>query len=145
MKNLSKIFIFSLMCILGLTSCDWISKSNVLDTDKYLRNPKQAVIAMFTELPKLPKYERNKLEEVVKFKESDKFSDFQKNRFFEELKKKEIEVDVKKVKTLDDYTEVQCEITCNGKTEKHKLHLYKEDNIWKTEVGFKLLQFIISG
>lgn len=133
------------MCILGLNSCDWLSKSSTLDTDKYLRNPKQAVIALFTELPKLPKYERNKLEEVVKFKESDKFSDFQKNRFFEELKNKTFEVDVKKVKQRDDYTEVECEITRNGKTEKYKLHLYKEDNIWKTEVGFKLLQFVISG
>lgn len=138
MKHLSALFILSLLCILGLNSCD----STLLDTDKYHRNPKQAVEALFKELPN---GDIKFLKEAVKFKESDKVSDYVKNEFFKQLKAKKIEVNVKKVKKLDDYTVVQCEITCNGKTIKEKLHLYKENDVWKTEIGFKLRDLVING
>ncbi len=128
MKHLSALLFFSLLCILGLNSCD----SAVLDTDKYHRNAKQAVEALFQELPN---GDIKFLKEAVKFKESEKFSDYQKNEFFKQLK----------AKVKDEFTEVVCDFTySDGTTKEKKFHLYKEDDIWKTEIGFKEMRDIIS-
>ena len=138
MKHLSALLFFSLLCILGLNSCD----SAVLDTDKYHRNAKQAVEALFQELPN---GDIKFLKEAVKFKESEKFSDYQKNEFFKQLKAKDFKVTAKKAKVKDEFTEVVCDFTySDGTTKEKKFHLYKEDNIWKTEIGFKEMRDIIS-
>lgn len=130
MKHLSLISIIALLCIIGLSACD----SAILDLDKYHRNAKQAVEALFTELPK---GDIKFLKEAVIFKESDKLSDFQKNEFFKQLKEKNIKVTAKKTKIRDGYTEVVCDITLsNGTVKEKKFRLYKEDNVWKTQIGF---------
>ena len=138
MKHLSSITIFALLVIMALNSCD----SAVLDTDKYHRNAKQAVEALFQELPN---GEIKFLKEAVKFKESEKFSDYQKNEFFKQLKEKDFKVTAKKAKVKDDFTEVVCDFTySDGTTKEKKFHLYKEDNIWKTEIGFKEMRDIVT-
>ncbi len=138
MKHLSALSIFALLVIMALNSCD----SAVLDTDKYHRNPKQAVEALFQELPNK---EIKFLKEAVKFKESEKFSDYQKDEFFKQLKAKDFKVKAKKTKKRDSYTEVVCDFTySDGTTKERKFRLYKEDDIWKTEIGFKELQDVIS-
>ncbi len=138
MKHLSALLFFSLLCILGFNSCD----SDLLDTDKYHRNPKQAIEALFKELPN---GDIKFLKEAVKFKESDKFSDYQKNEFFKQVKAKDFKVTAKKTKKRNDYTEVVCDFTySDGTTKEKKFHLYKEDDIWKTEIGFKEMQEVIN-
>ena len=129
-----RISIIALMCIIGLSACD----SPVLDLDKYHRNPKQAVEALFT---KLPNGDKKFLKEAVKFKESDKLSDYQKNEFFKQLKEKKFNVVAKKAKNRDGYTEVVCDITqSNGTVKQKKFRLYKEDNVWKTQIGYAELR-----
>lgn len=138
MKHLSALLSLALVMILALNSCD----SAVLDTDKYHRNAKQAVEALFKELPN---GEIKFLKEAVKFKESDKFSDYQKNEFFKQLKAKDFKVTAKKAKVKDGFTEVVCDFTySDGTTKEKKFHLYKEDNIWKTEIGFKEMRDVVT-
>ncbi len=138
MRHLSALFIFAFFIVMALNSCD----SAVLDTDKYHRNAKQAVEALFQELPN---GEMKLLKEAVKFKESEKFSDYQKNEFFKQLKAKDFKVTAKKAKVKDGFTEVVCDFTySDGTTKEKKFHLYKEDNIWKTEIGFKEMRDIIN-
>ena len=37
----------------------------------------------------------------------------------------------------DGYTEVVCDLTLSdGTVKKKKFRLYKEDNVWKTQIGF---------
>ena len=130
MKHLLRISIIALLCIIGLSACD----SAITDLDKYHRNAKQAVEALFT---KLPKGEKKFLTEAVKFKESDKLSDYQKAEFFKQLKEKNIKVTAKKARIRDGYTEVVCDVTLsNGTVKEKKFRLYKEDNVWKTQIGF---------
>lgn len=131
MKHLSLFSIVALLCLIGLSACD----SPVLDLDKYHRNAKQAVEALYNELPN--KSDKKFLKEAVKFKESDKLSDYQKNEFFKQLIQKNFKVTAKKVKVRDGYTEVVCDFTfSDGTVKKKKFHLYKEDNVWKTQIGF---------
>lgn len=131
MKHLSFFSIVALLCLIGLSACD----SPVLDLDKYHRNAKQAVEALFNELPN--KSDKKFLKEAVKFKENDKLSDYQKNEFFKQLTQKKFKVTAKKVKVRDGYTEVVCDLTLSdGTVKKKKFRLYKEDNVWKTQIGF---------
>ena len=131
MKRLSFFSIVALMCMIGLSSCD----SPLFDLDKYHRNAKQAVEALFNELPN--KSDKKFLKEAVKFKENDKLSDYQKNEFFKQLTQKNFKVTAKKAKVRDGYTEVVCDLTLsNGTVKKKKFRLYKEDNVWKTQIGF---------
>ena len=131
MKHLSFFSIVALLCLIGLSACD----SPVLDLDKYHRNSKQAVEALFNELPS--KSDKKFLKEAVKFKENDKLSDYQKNEFFKQLTQKNFKVTAKKAKVRDGYTEVVCDITLSdGTVKKKKFRLYKEDNVWNTQIGF---------
>ena len=131
MKHLSFFSIVALLCIIGLSACD----SAVFDLDKYHRNAKQAVEVLFNELPN--KSDKKFLKEAVKFKENDKLSDYQKNEFFKQLTQKNFKVTAKKMKVRDGYTEVVCDITLSdGTVKQKKFRLYKEDNVWKTLIGF---------
>ena len=131
MKRLSFFSLVALLCMIGLSSCD----SPLFDLDKYHRNAKQAVEALFNELPN--KSDKKFLKEAVKFKENDKLSDYQKNEFFKQLTQKNFKVTAKKAKVRDGYTEVVCDLTLsNGTVKKKKFRLYKEDNVWKTQIGF---------
>ncbi|MBR5639503.1 MAG: hypothetical protein IKW83_07035 [Muribaculaceae bacterium] len=128
----------ALLVIMALNSCD----SSVLDTDKYHRNAKDAVEALFQELTN---GDIKLLKEAVKFKESDKFTDQQKNEFFKQLKAKDFKVKAKKVKVKDGFTEVVCDFTySDGTTKEKKFKLYKEDDIWKTEIGFSEMKEVIN-
>lgn len=139
MKHLSLFSIVVLLCLIGFTACD----SPVLDLDKYHRNAKQAVEALFNELPN--KSDKKFVKEAVKFKENDKLSDYQKNEFFKQLTQKNIKVTAKKVKVRDGYTEVVCDITfSDGTVKKKKFRLYKEDNVWKTLIGFSEIRDVVS-
>lgn len=134
MKKLSLISIISLLCLIGLSACD----SVLTDLDKYHRNAKQAVEALYNELPNRDK---KFLTEAVKFKESDRLSDYQKNEFFRQLKAKNFKVTAKKAKMRDGYTEVVCDFTKgDGTVKQKKFRLFKEDNVWKTQIGFAELQ-----
>ena len=134
MKHLSRISIIALLLIIGLSACD----SPVVDLDKYHRNARQAVETLFTQLPK---GEKKFLVEAVKFKEGDKLSDYQKAEFFKQLKEKNFTVKAKKAKVRDGYTEVVCDITLsNGTVKEKKFRLYKEDNVWKTQIGYAELR-----
>ena len=134
MKHLLRISIIALMCIIGLNACD----SAITDLDKYHRNAKQAVETLFN---KLPDREMKFIKEAVKFKESDKLSDYQKNEFFKQLKAKKFKVKAKKAKIRDGYTQVVCDITLSdGTVKEKKFRLYKEDNVWKTQIGFAELR-----
>lgn len=135
MKHFMRISIISLLCIIGLSACD----SVITDLDKYHRNAKQAVEALFNELP--DKSDKKFLKEAVKFKEGDKLSDFQKNEFFKQLTGKKFKVTAKKAKIRDGYTEVVCDITLgDGSVKEKKFRLYKEDNVWKTQIGYAELR-----
>ena len=135
MKRLSFFSLVALLCLIGLSSCD----SPLFDLDKYHRNAKQAVEALFNELPN--KSDKKFLKEAVKFKENDKLSDYQKNEFFKQLQQKKFKVTAKKLKVRDGYTEVVCDLTLsNGTVKKKKFRLYKEDNVWKTQIGFTELR-----
>lgn len=131
MKRLSFFSIVAVLCLIGLSSCD----SALFDLDKYHRNAKQAVEALFNELPN--KSDKKFLKEAVKFKENDKLSDYQKNEFFKQLTQKKFKVTAKKFKVRDGYTEVVCDVTLSdGTVKKKKFRLYKEDNVWKTLIGY---------
>ena len=134
MKQLSRFTIIALLCIIGLSACD----SAITDLDKYHRNAKQAVEALFN---KLPDGDKKFLKEAVKFKEGDKLSDYQKNEFFKQLQNKKFKVTAKKARIRDGYTEVVCDITLSdGTVKEKKFRLYKEDNVWKTQIGFAELR-----
>ena len=135
MKYLYSISIFALVCLLA--SC---SGSTVTDLDKHFHNAKQAVEELYNNPPTNLKL----LKERVKFKENDKFSDYQKNEFLKQIQNKKLKVTANKAKVKGDYTEVTCEMTLSdGSTKKKKFHLYKEDNVWKTEIGFTELKEVI--
>lgn len=128
-KKLSSLFTLVVFALL-LSACGEI----LGDTDKYYRNAKQAVEATFNELPG---GDEMKLKEAIKFKESDKLSDYQKNEFFKQLKNKNFNVTAKKAKVRDGYTEVTCDVTLSdGTVQEKKFKLYKEDDVWKVEIGF---------
>jgi len=108
--------------------------SNSLYT-KYHNTPKQAVEELFNTLPSQGNILR--LKEAVKFKENDKLSDYQKDEFFNQLKKKNFKVKAKKERTHGDYKNVTCDITLpDGSTVEKKFRVIKEDDVWKTEIGF---------
>ena len=53
------------------------------------------------------------------------------------MTQKKFKVTAMKAKVRDGYTEVTCDITLsNGTVKKKKFRLYKEDNVWKTLIGF---------
>lgn len=134
MRHILPISIIAMLCIIGLIACD----SAITDLDKYHRNAKQAVEALFTELPKS---DIKFLKEAVKFKESDKLTNYQKNEFFKQLREKRIKVTAKKARIRDGYTEVVCDITqSDGTVKEKKFRLYKENNVWKTQIGFAELR-----
>ena len=55
------------------------------------------------------------------------------------------DVIIKKAKVKDEFTEVVCDFTySDGTTKEKKFHLYKEDDIWKTEIGFKEMRDIVT-
>jgi len=144
MKHLSAISIFALVCIIALGACSGGDAKKMLlgDTDKYNRTPKQAVEALYNELPN---QDIKFMKEAVKFKETDKLSDYQKDEFFKQLKNKKLKVKANKVRERDGYTEVKCTITkSDGSTKDKKFRLYKEDNIWRTEITFGDLQDVIA-
>ena len=81
----------------------------------------------------------------MKFKENDKLTDYQKDEFFKQLKKKNFNVKATKARTRDEYTVVTATMTFpNGTTTEKKFHVYKEDDVWKTEIGFSDLQDAIN-
>ncbi|MBR6488915.1 MAG: DUF4878 domain-containing protein [Muribaculaceae bacterium] len=138
MKHFSLISTLTLVCFYVLSAC---SGSVVTDVDKHFRNAKQAVEALYNELPS---GELKYLKEAVKFKENDKFTDQQKNEFFNQIKKKNFKVVAKKAHVRDNYTEVVCDVTFpDGTTKQKKFHVIKEDNVWKTEIGFNEMQEMI--
>ena len=127
MNKKSLLSIFMLMCVIALTACTGNDAKKLLlgDTDKYHNTPKQAVEELFNTLPSQGNILR--LKEAVKFKENDKLSDYQKN----------FKVKAKKERTHGDYKNVTCDITLpDGSTVEKKFRLIKEDDIWKTEIGF---------
>ena len=128
---------FAILCIIALAACSGSDAKKMLigDTDKYNNTPQQAVEALFNTLPKEGNIMR--LKEAVKFKENDKLSDYQKDEFFNQIKKKNFKVKATKVRTHGDYKTVTCNITLpDGSTVEKKFRLIKEDDIWKTEIGF---------
>ena len=139
MKNLSLISIVALMFIVAMGACKGDAKKMLLgDTDKRGYTPKQAVEALYNTLPN---GDINRFKEAVKFKESDKLSDYQKDEFFKKLKEKNIKVEAKKAKERDGVVKVKCVMTTpDGSRQEKKFRLVKEDNIWKTEIGLKDLQ-----
>jgi hypothetical protein len=53
------------------------------------------------------------------------------------MAQKKFKVTAKKMKVRDGYTEVVCDITLSdGTVKQKKFRLYKEDNVWKTLIGF---------
>lgn len=138
MKKIGLISLLAFVSMLTLNSC---GSSPVTDLDKHFRNCKQAVEELYNNPPSDMKL----LKEAVKFKESEKFSDYQKDEFFKQLKQKKLKVTAKKAKVREDYTEVVCDVTLsNGSTKEKKLRLVKEDNVWKTIIGFSELQDVIN-
>ncbi len=137
MNKKSLLSIFVLMCVIALTACTGNDAKKLLlgDTDKYHNTPKQAVEELFNTLPSQGNILR--LKEAVKFKENDKLSDYQKDEFFNQLKKKNFKVKAKKERTHGDYKNVTCDITLpDGSTVEKKFRVTKEDDVWKTEIGF---------
>ena len=96
MNKKSFLSIFALLCIIAMTACSGGDAKKLLlgDTDKYNNTPKQAVEELFNTLPNQGNILR--LKEAVKFKENDKLSDYQKDEFFNQLKKKNFKVKAKK-------------------------------------------------
>ena len=130
--NTKKLFhLLSLLAlVVSLSACGEI----LGDTDKYFHNAKQAVEETFNELPG---GDEIRFKEAIKFKDSDKLSDYQKNEFFKQLKNKKFNVQAKKAKVRDGFTEVTCDVTLSdGSVKEKKFKLYKEDNVWKVEIGF---------
>ena len=128
---------FAIICIIAMAACSGSDAKKMLigDTDKYNNTPQQAVEALFNTLPKEGNIMR--LKEAVKFKENDKLSDYQKDEFFNQIKKKNFKVKATKVRTHGDYKTVTCNITLlDGSIVEKKFRLIKEDDIWKTEIGF---------
>ena len=142
MKQFSVISLFALACIFMFSSCR-DSKGGMFDIDKRGYNPKQAVEALYNTLPD---GDINQLKQAVKFKEEDKLSDNQKNEFFKKLREKKIKVEADKAKdnNNDGVIKVKCTVTfSNGTTDKKKFKVVKEDNIWKTIIGYSEIQDII--
>ncbi len=144
MKHLSLISIVAIVCVLTLSACSGSDVKKILlgDTDKYHNTPMQAVERLFNTLPS----ENNiiLLEEAVKFKENDKLSDYQQNEFFNQIKKKNFNVKATKVRTHGDYKTVTCTMTLSdGSTMEKKFKLIKEDDVWKTVIGFSEIQDVI--
>lgn len=145
MKQKSIFSIFVLLCVIALTACTGNDAKKMLigDLDKYNNTPKQAVEELYNTLPKQGNILR--LKEAVKFKENDKLTDYQKDEFFKQLKKKNFNVKATKARTRDEYTVVTATMTfSNGTTTEKKFHVYKEDDVWKTEIGFSELQDAIN-
>jgi nitrous oxide reductase len=141
MKRLPFISIVALVCILSLSACSGGDAKKLLlgDPDKYYNTPMQAVERLFNTLPG----ENNiiLLEEAVKFKENDKLSDYQKDEFFNQIKKKKFNVKATKVRTHGDYKTVTCTMTLSdGSTVEKKFKVVKEDDVWKTIIGFTEIQ-----
>ena len=135
MKHFYSISILAILCLLA--AC---SGSTVTDLDKNFHNASQAVEELYNN----PPTNLNLLKESVKFKENDKLSDYQKDEFFKQIQNKKLKVTAQKAKVKPDFTEVTCEMTLsNGSTKKKKFHLYKENNVWKTEIGFTELKEVI--
>ena len=64
-----------------------------------------------------------------------------RKKTFKQVTEKKFKVTAKKVKVRDGYTEVTCDITLSdGSVKKKKFRLYKEDNVWKTQIGFAELR-----
>ena len=145
MRNLSLLSIFALACLMALSACSGSDTKKLLlgDTDKYNNTPKQAVEELFNTLPNQGNILR--LKEAVKFKESDKLSDYQKDEFFKQIKNKNFNVKATKARTRDEYTQVTCTMTLsNGSTTEKKFRVVKEDDVWKTIIGFTEIQEAIN-
>lgn len=138
MKKICLISLLALVSMITLSSC---SSSPITDLDKHFHNCNQAIEELYNNTPSDLKL----LKEAVKFKESEKFSDYQKDEFFKQLKQKNFKVVAKKAKVREDYTEVTCDMTLSdGSTKEKKFRLVKEDNVWKTIIGFSELQDVIN-
>ena len=145
MKHFSFFSVIALVCLIALGACSGGDAKKLIlgDTDKYHNTPKQAVEALFNTLPSQGNILR--LKEAVKFKENDKLSDYQKDEFFKQLKSKNFKVKATKARTHGDYKTVTCDITLpNGSTVEKKFRLVKEDDVWKTEIGFSEIRDVIS-
>lgn len=141
MKKFSLISLFALVCIFALSSCGGDSKAKLLgDTDKRGYNPQEAVEALYNTLPD---GDINQLKQAIKFKEEDNLTDNQKDEFIKKLCEKKFKVDAQKAKDKnnDGIIKVKCDITLsNGTTEEKKFKVVKEDDIWKTIIGYSEIQ-----
>ena len=145
MNKKSLLSIFVLLCVIALTACTGNDAKKLLlgDTDKYGNTPKQAVERLFNTLPG----ENNiiLLKEAVKFKENDKLSDYQKDQFFKQIKEKNFNVKATKERTHGDQKTVTVSMTLSdGSTVEKKFKLVKEDDVWKTIIGFSEIQDAIN-
>ena len=143
MKQFSLISLFALVCIFALSSCGSDKNKLLGDRDKRGYNPKEAVEALYNTLPN---GDKKLLKQAVKFKEEDKLSDQQKNEFFKKLCEKKFKVKAGKAKDKNDdgIIKVKCTVTLsNGTTEEKKFKVVKEDDIWKTIIGYSEIQDII--
>ena len=140
MKQFSLILLFALVCISALSSCRDAKTKLLGDIDKRGYNPKDAVEALYNTLPD---GDINELKQAIKFKEEDKLSDNQKDEFIKKLREKKFKVNAKKAKDKNDdgIIKVKCDVTLsNGTTEEKKFKVVKEDDIWKTIIGFSEIQ-----
>ena len=140
MKQFSLILLFALVCISALNSCGDAKTKLLGDIDKRGYNPKEAVEALYNTLPD---GDINELKQAIKFKEEDKLSDNQKDEFIKKLREKKFKVNAKKAKDKNDdgIIKVKCDVTLsNGTTEEKKFKVVKEDDIWKTIIGFSEIQ-----
>ena len=145
MKLKSLLSIVALVCVVALSACSGGDAKKLLpgDTDKYGNTPKQAVERLFNTLPG----ENNiiLLKEAVKFKENDKLSDYQKDQFFKQIKEKKFNVKATKERTHGDQKTVTVSMTLSdGSTVEKKFKLVKEDDVWKTIIGFSEIQDAIN-
>lgn len=142
MKHFSVITLFALVCIFTLSSCggDATNTTQLTETDKRGYDPQQAVEALYNTLPD---GDINQMKQTVKFKEEDKLSDSQKDDFFKKLCEKKFKVEAKKAKDKnnDGVIKVKCKVTfSNGSSEEKKFKVVKEDDIWKTIIGYSEIQ-----
>lgn len=141
MKKFSLISLFALVCIFALSSCAGDSKAKLVgDTDKRGYTPQDAVEALYNTLPD---GDINQLKQAIKFKDEDNLTDSLKDEFIKKLCEKKFKVDAKKAKDKnnDGIIKVKCDITLsNGSTEEKKFKVVKEDDIWKTIIGYSEIQ-----
>ena len=140
MKQFSLISLFALVCVLALTSCGGSKNKLQGDLDKRGYNPAEAVEALYNTMPN---GDINQLKQAIKFKEEDKLSDNQKDEFIKKLCEKKFKINAKKAKDKnnDGIIKVKCDITLsNGTTEEKKFKVVKEDDIWKTIIGYSEIQ-----